>query len=180
VPAGETLKATVQLSSQEQTQARAVAVEKTPYIVIDGQRQEVSTKVSVTLAPAQNPLTSALVPATYSFNFSPNTQGKYRVRLAEDTDLAALTSVSVRATPVARDAYRAAGPQLVLYISDRDVPTGSQDAQIPPDQWIERDFEFRFPAEFVRRGEIEANQQPPKAKFILVPITAETTPESDL
>jgi len=173
VPAGETVKAIVQLNAQEQNQAKTAPVEKTPYIRIAGQQWPVPTKVKVTLAPAQNVLTPYPVPATYSFGFSPNLQGKYRVVLAEDTDPTALTSVSVKATPLACDAYRAAGPQLILYIRD-------QDAQAPPDQWIERDFEFHFPAEYVRKGEIEANQPPPKARFMLVPIATETAPHSEL
>jgi len=94
--------------------------------------------------------------------------------LAENTDLTALTSVSVKATPAACQAYRDAGrPQILLYLHD-------QDTQTPPDQWIKRDLEFNFPPEYVRKGEIEANQQPPRVRFVLVPIDTEAAPHSDL
>jgi hypothetical protein len=126
--------------------------------------------VKVTLAPAQNVLLEYVVPATYGICFSPNLQGKYKVIVHnEATELA---NVYIKATNSAYMAYRDAPYKLILYIEDAD----RQITQSP----ILRPFTFRFPEEYVRRGEIEARDPAPIAQFTLVPIAAETGLESDL
>ncbi len=170
VPEDGALKATIRLTPDEQNQARNAPVEKTPYIeLVPGQRREVSTKVRVTLTPAQNVLAADSVPATLGFCFSPNLQGKYRVVLQNDpTELA---RVLVRATPFARQAYREAPYQILLYIDDRD-----RQATEP----IRREVVFSFPEEYVRRDEIRADQPAPIARFTLEPIPEATTEISGL
>ncbi len=81
--------------------------------------------------------------------------------------------MSVRGTDLARQAYRHAPAQLLLYIED-------QDAQTPPDGWpISREFVFAFPEQYVQLGQIVADQPAPVAKFRLVPIEAPTNVEPE-
>jgi len=170
VPKDEALKATIRLTPEEQNQAKNAPVEKTPYIeLVPGQRREVSTKVRVTLTAAQNVLAADSVPATLGFCFSPNLQGKYRVVLQNDpTELA---RVLIRATPLARQAYREAPYHILLYIDDRD-----RQATEP----IRREVVFSFPEEYVRRDEIRADQPAPVARFTLEAIPEATTEISGL
>lgn len=173
VPAGKTLKAKIPpLTPEEQTQAKAGAIEKTPYIeLVQKQRRETATKVKVTLSPVQNLLTEDRIPAKYRFCLSPNLQGKYSVKL--ENEQTELTRVSVRGTDLARKAYRDAPAQLLLYIED-------QDAQTPADQGpISREFVFAFPEDYVRLGQIVPDQPAPVAKFRLVPIDATTNVEPE-
>jgi len=172
VPAGKTLQARIQLSPAEQNQAKSGPIEKTPYVELipGGQRRDVATKVAVSLAPAQNVLSEFVVPATYGICFSPNLQGKYRVIVHnEATELA---NVYVKATTPAYMAYRDAPYQLILYIQDTD----RQNMQWP----LSRPFVFGFPEDYVQRGEIEARDPAPNAKFTLVPIDLEADLESEL
>jgi hypothetical protein len=170
VPAGADLKARIRLSLEEQAQAKTKPIERTPYIELAPQkRREVPAKVKITLTPAQNPLTEFPVRAVYGLCLSSNLQGKYNVVL--ENDPLQLTRVMIKATEMARQAYFNAPMQLVLYIKDEDVQA------VGP---IERDFVFTFPDEYVRTGEIVANQPAPKARFTLVPIAVETKLESPL
>jgi len=155
-------KATVRLMPDEQNRAKNVPVEKTPYIeLVPGQRRDVSTKVKVTLAPAENSLTDERVPAVLGLCFSQNMQGKYRVVLSDDNDPTKLAAVMVQATPLARDLYAKTTPQLILYIRDEDRQATDL---------ITRAVEFNFPQDSVRAGEIHANQPPPTVRFRLEPI----------
>jgi hypothetical protein len=160
VPKDETRRAIVRLTPDEQNQAKNAPVEKTPYIELaPGQRREVSRKVKVTLAPAENLLRTDSVPATYGFCFSPNLQGKYRVILQNDpTELAA---VRIKATLFARQAYGQEPFQILLYIHDPDIRATEP---------IRREFVFNFPQDYLRRDEIRADQPAPVARFTLEPI----------
>jgi hypothetical protein len=168
VPTGETFRARVVLSEQDRTQARSGVIERTPFIeLVRGQRQPVATKVRITLTPAATALTDFPVPATVGFCFSPNLQGRYRVRLENDpTELA---NVHIRASSEAHAAYSRAPFQLELYIEDRDVQ-----AQTP----IARPFVFAFPEEYVRRNEIQEARPAPTARFTLERV-AEAKTEQD-
>lgn len=163
-------KATVRLSPEEQNRAKNEPVEKTPYVELaPGQRRDVSAKVRVTLAPAQNALLSDWVPATVGLCFSQNMQGKYRVILENDpTEWA---RVMIRATPDAKQAYAQMLYQMILFIQDAD-----RQATEP----IQRPVVFNFPSEYVQKGQIEADQKPPTARFTLRQIveTPGTTTES--
>jgi len=175
VPKEETgvRKATVRLSPDEQTRAKNEPVETTPYVELaPGQRRDVSAPVKVTLAPAQNALLSDWVPATVAICFSQNMQGKYSVVL--ENDPTELTRVMIRATPLAKQAYAQMRYQILLYIQDSD----RQATELP----IRREVVFNFPPEYVQKGEIEADQTPPTARFTLRQLveapgtTAETGP----
>jgi hypothetical protein len=148
------------LSPDEQNRAKNEPVEKTPYVELaPGQRRDVPAKIKVALAPAQNALTSARVPAAVGLCFSQNMQGKFRVVLENDqTELAA---VMIRATTLAQQAYAQAPYQIILYIQDAD-----RQATEP----IQRQVVFNFPDEYVQKDEIKADQTPPTARFTLRPI----------
>jgi hypothetical protein len=171
VPKGKTLRAKILLTPEEQNVAKISSVVRKPYIELTpalDQRREIATPVEVTLAPAQNVLTERQVPASYGFCLSENLQGAFRVVLDKNTDKTKFLAVKVRATEEAYQAYYRAPMQLVLYIKDEDATV-----QGP----IVRQFVFAFPDDHVGRGEIEANQQRPEAKFTLEPITL---PEPEL
>jgi hypothetical protein len=150
-------KATVRLSPEEQTRAKNEPVEKVPTVELaPGQRRDVSAQVKVTLAPAQNALLSDWVPATVGLCFSQNLQGKYRVVLENDpTEWA---RVMIRATPDAKQRYAEMQYQMILFIQDAD-----RQATEP----IQRPVVFNFPPEYVQKGQIEADQKPPTARFTL-------------
>ena len=175
VPKGQSPRAKILLTPEEQNVAKIGPVEKFPYIELASsidQRREIPTKVKVTLAPMQNVLTERLVSASYGLCLSENLQGVYRVVLDKDTDKTRLLAIKVRATEEAFNAYEKAPMQIVLYIKDEDAHRT---------QWpAEGEFVFAFPYEYVRRGEIVPNQAPPKVKYTLEPITFSPTPELDL
>jgi hypothetical protein len=150
-------KAMIRLSPDEQNRAKNEPVEKTPYVELaPGQRRDVSAKVKVTLAPAQNALLSDWVPATVGLCFSQNMQGKYRVILENDpTEWA---RVMIRATPDAKGAYAQMPYQMILFI---------QDADRQATETIQRPVVFNFPLQYVQKGQIEADQNPPTARFTL-------------
>jgi len=158
VPAGEPVKATIRLTPEEQNQARNAPVEKTPYIMLAGQRRDLSTKVRITLTAAQNMLNDYQVSATLGFCFSPILQGKYRVKLLNELELA---TVLIKATPFAHQAYANEPYQMILYIEDSDRQATEE---------IRREVAFTFPEEYVRRDEIRADQPAPVARFTLEPI----------
>ncbi len=163
-------KAMVRLSPEEQKRAKNEPVDKTPYVELaPGQQRDVSAKVKVTLAPARNALLSARVPAALGLCVSQNVQGKFKVVLENDqTELAA---VMIRATTLAQQAYAQMPYQIILYIQDAD-----RQATEP----IQRPVVFNFPSEYVQKGEIEADQKPPTARFTLQQIVEApgTTAES--
>lgn len=172
VPPGRTLTAKItRLTTEEQNQAKTTPVEKAAYIeLVPGQRREVvPDKVKVSLAPAQNVQTESRIPTVVGFCFSPNLQGKYTVKL--ENDPTQLTGVMVKGTEMAKQAYRQAPVQLILYIKDEDVQATEP---------IERDFVFNFPEDYVRRDEIVNSQPAPKARFTLDPNDAGAKPESTL
>ncbi len=163
-------KAAVRLTPEEQNRAKNEPVDKTPYIELaPGQRRDISAKVKVTLAPAQNALLSDWVPAALGLCVSQNVQGKYRVVLENDpTEWA---RVMIRATPDAKQAYAQMPYQLILYVQDAD-----RQATEP----IQRPVVFNLPSDYVQRGQIEADQKPPTARFTLRQIveTPGTTTEA--
>jgi hypothetical protein len=153
-------KAMVRLMPDEQNRAKNVPVEKTPFLeLVPGQRRDISTKVKVTLAPAENSLTDSRVSTVLGFCFSQNMQGKYRVVLSDDNDpTKPLAAVMVQATTAAGNLYAKTTPQLILYIRDEDRQATDL---------IDRQVEFNFPQESLRAGEIRASQAAPTVRFRL-------------
>jgi hypothetical protein len=77
----------------------------------------------------------------------------------------------IRATPDAKQAYAQMPYQLILYI---------QDADRQATETIQRPVVFNLPSDYVQKGQIEADQKPPTARFTLRQIveTPGTTAES--
>jgi hypothetical protein len=153
-------KAMVRLTPEEQNRAKNEPVEKTPYVELaPGQQRDVPVTVKVSLAPAQNALAKARVPAALGICVSQNVQGRFEVVLENDqTELAA---VMIKATTLAQQAYAQMPYQMILYIQDAD-----RQATEP----IQRPVVFNFPLDYVQKGQIEADQKPPTARFTLRPI----------
>jgi hypothetical protein len=165
VPDPETFKATIVLTPADQEQARNVPIEKTPYIELaPGQRRDVSTRVKVKLAPAENVRDAWSVTAKLGLCFSQNVQGRYQVVLDNDND-PALANVLIRATRAAYEAYSDATYHMILHIRDEDRQQES----------VTRQVVFTFPEEYVRRDEIREGRPAPEVKFRLVPIAEPTT-----
>jgi hypothetical protein len=161
----EVRRATIHLTAAEQEQAKNGPVARTPYIELaPGQRREVSEKVRVRLAPAENILDPySVTPATLGVCFSRNLQGKYQVVLENDND-PALAVVRIRATPAAYKAYFEAPYQMILHVLDSDRQQES----------VTREVVFSFPEEYLRRNEIKADQPPQTVKFTLAPVSGAT------
>ncbi len=164
VPADETLTAKVQLTRREIEQARISAIEKTPYIELPGgQIRNVAKMVEIKMPPAEDVLGDYTIRApTLGFSLSENLQGKYKVELLNDpSDMA---TVRIKATLAAKQAYEQQQPyQIILYILDDDrmIAEGQR-----------RTVVYNFPEEYVRKGEIRLNQEPPIAQFRLIPLTS--------
>ena len=167
VPDG-VVAARVRLSANEQAQARVSPIQKTPYVeLVPGQRRDVSTRVSVALAPEEVVLAEHPVQAVLGFCFSPNLQGTYRVILENEADLA---TVLVRSTTDAWQAYERQPFHIFLYVLDADrQATGV----------ISRPVVFNFPQQYVQNGQIEGTP-PPAARFRLELIPEESAEPSGL
>jgi hypothetical protein len=162
VPDG-VVAAQVRLSANEQAQARISPIEKTPYVeLVPGQRRDVSTRVSVALAAEEVVLAEHPVQAVLGFCFSPNLQGRYRVVLENEAELA---TVLVRSTTDAWQAYELQPFHIFLYVLDSDRQASGV---------ISRPVVFNFPQEYVRSGQIEGTIPPP-ARF-----TLEAIPEREV
>lgn len=152
------LEARVRLTRSEIEEARTKPIERRPYVELaPGQIREVATDVKIKLPPKEDPLTAQRIEdATLVIAMSPTMLAKYYV---EVTNLpTVLSSIAVRATDEAKDAYEnQALPHMTLYIfdSDTDIPR--------------KKVHYNFPEEYVRRGEIELNQEPATAEFKLIP-----------
>jgi hypothetical protein len=161
---GEKLTAEVKLARREIEQARISAVEKTPSIELAaGQRREAATAVKIKMPPAEGTLkTYTITRATLGFTLSANLPGKYKVEITNLNEV--ISSIAIRATPQAKQAYEGMRYHVILEIDDEDVK--SEESR--------REVVYNFPPEFVRRGEIVLNQPPVQARFKLTPFSAET------
>lgn len=159
---GEKLTAEVKLARKEIEQARASAIEKTPYIELaTGQRREAATTVKVKMPLAEDVLkTYTITTATLGFTLSANLQGKYTVEIANENDV--IGSILIKATPQAQQVYeKGMRYQVILEVYDEDVKS----------EEVKREVVYNFPPEFVRKGEIVLNQPPVPARFKLTPFS---------
>lgn len=162
VPANSVLTAKVQLTRREIEQARVSAIEKTPYFELPGgQTRNVATTVKIKMPPAEDVLTNyTITTATLGYCFSENLQGKYKVELLNPTDM---TTVSIKATLAAKQVYEQQPFQMILYILDDDRMATAE---------LRRIVVFDLPEEYVLKDEIRQNQEPPTARFKLVPLVS--------
>ena len=155
--------ARVQLSEGDIARARSVGIEKTPYVVLaDGLTKQSTSLVKVIIPSEQSRLTTySISPATLSIALSPAMFERYSPEVTNLPDV--LGRVAIRATAEAKRTYENQTlPHMTLYIYDDDKEQGS------------REVVYNFPAEFVRKGQIELAEspaQPALAKFKLIPLT---------
>lgn len=159
VRADYTGPALVTLSNQQIEAARRAPIRQKPYVNLaaGGPRRIAADEVEISLPATEQLNEYPFQPQQIGFIFSRNTQGKYRVQIENESDL---RTVQIRATPEALEAYRRMRYPLLIEIRDEDATA----SEIPP-----REVIFNFPAEFVRRGQIEA-AAPRTATIKLVPL----------
>jgi hypothetical protein len=157
----------IQLNQREIEQARLTPVKKTPYLEIAGRVIEAPTPVQVSTPSEQDRLQEYLVTATLGISISPALQGKYKVEVANLSEV--ISPITIRATPEAKAAYEMQQiPTMTLYIVDADAKAPGP---------IRRAVVYNFPPEFVRTKDIELKSpKPVEATFNLVPITPEKQP----
>jgi hypothetical protein len=152
------LTANVKLTEAEIVRARTAAIVKTPYIELpDGRIREATVTVSVKMPPERDPLSPfTITTGTLGYCFSPNLQGKYKVDVENLTEI--ISSIAIRATSEAKQAYEDMRYQVTLEIEDED-----KDREAP-----RREVVYNFPEKYVRSKEIELNQPPVTALFRLI------------
>jgi len=162
---GEALMAKVSLTRSEIGQARLSPVEKLPYIELTaGRIRKVPMTVKITTPMEEDRLSDYNITApALGFTFSPALQGKYKVEVDNLPEL--IRAITVRATPEAKSAYDNRRYQVILEIDDEDAKSTEP---------LRRELIYNFPAEYVRKDEIELKQQPITARFKLIPISDQT------
>jgi hypothetical protein len=165
--------ARVQLTRREIEQARLLAVEKTPYIVLAaGQIREGATAVEVKMPPEEDRLSDyTITKTTLSVALSPTLLGEYSVNVTNLSEV--LVPIAISATPEAKRAYESQPlPLMTLYIFDDDAKKGAKEQR--------KAVVYNFPPEFVRKGEIKLKnpQQSAEAKFKLIPLPSAETESS--
>ncbi len=151
----DTRTAQVQLSGGEIEEARSVAVEKMPYIVLaEGLTKQATTPVRIIMPPATDPLSEETINAPkLGIALSVNLLGRYSVEITNLNQV--MAPVKIRATARAKLAYEGMRYQMILEIDDEDVKQADPRRQV----------KYNFPEEFVRTDEIRINQAPVPARF---------------
>ena len=167
---GRNEPARVTLTAREITQAKTTPIEMAPYVELpDGQRRKARTLVRIKMPPEEDRLQSYnITTATPGFLLSGNLQGKYKVEVSNPTAL--MGAIQIRATEQAKLAYEKMDYQVILRVLDEDVKVTDT---------IRRELIYNFPAEFIRKGEIElvvTPAQPAVAQFKLVRLPSADNP----
>jgi hypothetical protein len=162
---GEQLKAAVRLTAKQIEQARLDAISARPYIEITpGNFKYSENRVQVRLSARQERLQDYGIPATIGFTLSENLFGKFRVELTDRGP----SMIGIKATLEAKTAYESTSFKLLLFIEDGDTKATEP---------ISRELIYNFPPGFVQKDEIRATQQqPPKVRFKLIPLSSVETP----
>jgi len=157
---GEQLIAEVQLTRGEVEPARWAPVEKRPYVELAaGQRREAATPVKIKLPSEEERLSNyTITAATPGIILSLTLQGKYDVEIDNLPEV--IGGITIRATLDAKRAYEKMRYQVILEIYDEDALSTEP---------LKRELIYNFPAEYVRKGEIELKNpdQPVIARFKL-------------
>ena len=161
VPEGSRLTAKVVLTKAEIERARNTSMKgKIPKVELAPEHiRESSTAVTIKLELEEDPLTvQRIEDATIGIDMNPTLLAKYYVEITNLPSV--LNPFAVRATTDAKEAYENQPfPQMTLYIFDSDTEKG-QEVQ-------RKRVHYNFPQEFVRKGEIELNQEPAIVEFQL-------------
>jgi hypothetical protein len=159
--------ARVQLSPREIVQARLLAVEKKPYVVLAaGQTRNAARAVKIKIAPEEDRLSDyTITKTTLSVALSPTLLGEYSVEVTNLPQV--LSPIAIRATAEAKRTYELQPlPLMTLYIFGDDAKKVAEEQR--------RVVVYNFPPEFVRKREIELKnpQQSAEAKFKLIPLSS--------
>ncbi len=155
--AGPDLRAMVQLSEDEISQARKSAIEKVPQITLGSEVRE-GPKVNILLSTEESRLEEHNVRASLDIAMNPNMQGRYKVVVENLTELLS-KPISISASRSARDAFEAQQiPAMTLHVSEKDTPADGE---------IKREVVYNFPEQFVNVSEIRLKERPRLANFRL-------------
>lgn len=167
VPEESRLKAQVQMTSRDISQARISVAVKTPFIELAGQRREATVNVKIKMSPEPDPLNEYHIQeAKFGSTLSMNLVGSYKPEVTNYNDL---VSFFILATPEAKIAYENQVFQITLVIRDGDEKRG-------PEQLQRREVVYNFPEEYLRKNEIRLRDRPKQAEFKLIPLNAPETP----
>jgi len=150
----------IKLSAEEINQARSSTIFKMPFIELgDGQKRQGGSRVGIRLSSAEKTLPEhKLDRIKICYGYGPNLQGKYEVELLNPLDF---TTLTIRATAVAKQVYEQQPYQILLNILDEDEVNLGEEKQ--------RKVIYLFPEQYVRSNEIQLKDKPVDAKFKLVP-----------
>ncbi len=164
---GRESAALVRLNEADVRQARTAGIEKFPFIELpDGQVRLASESVKIKMLPVEDPRGSyKITNAKIGYCMSHTTQGKYKVDVTNLTGI--LSSIAVRATSQAKDAYENMTYHVLLEITDADINAQEQ---------IVRDVIYNFPKRYEKNNEIILDQPPAKAQFKLEPLPSANNP----
>ncbi|MCP4609153.1 MAG: hypothetical protein GY845_10620 [Planctomycetes bacterium] len=168
VPADSRLKAQVQLTSRDITQAKQSVAVKTPYVELaPGQRRDASRQVNIKMSPEADsliryPIEGASLGHTLSKNLL---ESGYNVDTENYNEL---VSFFIYATPAAKQAYESQEFQIHLIIPDS--------AAKKPNEVQRRKVVHDFPEEYVRKNEIRLEGEPKEARFKLIPLAPAEAP----
>ena len=167
VPEDYRLKAQVELTSRDMTQARLSVAVKTPYVELaPGRKRDASRQVNIKMSPEADSLTEYTIDATLGFQSGMNLVGEYKIVVDNYNDL---VSFVIFATAAAKDAYESEGFQITLNILDEDIKKS-------PGDDLRRDVVYNFPKESVSKNEIRLKGEPGEARFKLIPLTPAEAP----
>jgi hypothetical protein len=159
LPEGWRRVATVQLSPVEIAQAKGSSVRATPYVRLSDDRTVIAEQDVAVAIPPDDILPEQQIKPKLGIAFSLNLQGKYKVDFQNFLGL--VVPFNIRATDEAKTAYASQNYQLMLEIRDEDVEY--------PD-YQQRQLNYCFPEDALRKGDIKAAQPAPIAHFKLVPL----------
>ncbi len=164
--------AKVQLTRREIEQARTQTMEKTPYVELAAdQIKKADITVKITTPPQEDTLPShPIKAATLGITLSQILQGEYDVEVENLPEV--IGGITIRATSEAKRAYEQMRYQVILEIYDDDAMSTEP---------LKRKLIYNFPAEYVRKGEIELKNpdQPAEAKFKLIRLPSAVAPSNE-
>jgi hypothetical protein len=149
-------------SAVERKQARGAPVTKNPYIELTKTEVRFSdTNIKIELPAVSEDMNPYTINGTLGFIFSANLTGKYEVEFIKRPEVG---SISILATPEAKDAYELTQFEVLLNIQDDDI--GKPE--------VTRQIIYNFPVQYVSDDKIRLKGEPAEAKFRLVPVAADS------
>ena len=159
VPEDSAAVAKVILTNDEIEQARTTTISRRPFFEF-GPDQRISADIAVEIATPPRGLTPETIDnPRLGYALSGNLQGKYEVIIDDASLVNAREPIRIKATTDAKLAYASMLYHLILEITDDDAKA--------PDV-LTRALTYNFPAESLRKEQIELNQPPVEVQFKLI------------